>query len=73
MSKRGRYGAWKEEMTEQAIMAHRNGDMSLNAASRTYNVPKATFKRRIDGGNINAVNHVQAFERSIDLPKETRG
>jgi hypothetical protein len=68
VSKRGKYGDWKAYMMEQA---YRNGDTDLNAASRTYNDPKATLKRRVDGGNINVVNHVQAFGRSIDLPKET--
>jgi hypothetical protein len=69
MSKRGKYGAWKE-MMEQAIMAHINGHTGLNAASITYNVPKATLKRRVDGSNINALNHIQTSGRSIDLPKD---
>jgi hypothetical protein len=34
MSERGKYGAWKEEMMEQAIMAYRNGDVGLTVASR---------------------------------------
>jgi hypothetical protein len=45
-------------------------DTGLNEASRTYNVPKAILKRRVDGGNIDVVNHVQAYGRSTDLPKE---
>jgi hypothetical protein len=31
---------------------------------------KATLKRRVDGGIINAFNHVQAFGRSVDLSQE---
>lgn len=48
-------------------MAYRHGEMRSNASS---NVPKATLKRRVYGGNINAVNRVQAFGRFTDLPKE---
>jgi hypothetical protein len=35
MSRRGKYGTWKEEMMEQAIIAYRSGDVGLNAASIT--------------------------------------
>jgi hypothetical protein len=44
--------------------------MGLNVASRAYDAPKANFKRRFDGRNIIVIDHVQAFGRSTDLPKE---
>ncbi|XP_069705674.1 uncharacterized protein [Periplaneta americana] len=69
MSKRGKYGAWEEGMMERAIISYRNGDQGLNAAAKTYNVPKATLKRRLDGTNVNAIHHIQAFGRTLDLPK----
>lgn len=47
-------------------MAYWNGDMRLNAASRTYNVPKVILQIRAHSGNINAVNHDQAFGRCTD-------
>jgi hypothetical protein len=65
-----KYGTSKKALMQQAIMAYRNGDVGLNAASRTYGVPKATLKTRTDGGSINAVNRVQAFGRSIDIRKK---
>lgn len=39
----------------------------LNCAACTYNVPKATLKRRIDGVNVKALEHKRSFGRSIDL------
>jgi hypothetical protein len=60
----------EKEMMERALAAYRNGDMGLNCAARTYIVPKATLKRRIDGTNINAVGHKQLFGRTADLPEE---
>jgi hypothetical protein len=64
VSKRDKYGAWKEEMMEQAIMAYRN------RFKCDFQNVKATLKRRVDGGNINAFYHDQAFGRSVDLLKE---
>jgi hypothetical protein len=55
---------------ERALCAFRNGDMGLNAVARTYVVPKATLKRRIDGKNKNAIEHTQNFGRQCYLPKE---
>ena len=57
-------------MMERALAAYRNGDMGLNCAARTYSVPKATMKRRIDGVNINVIESKQSFGRSVDLPDE---
>jgi hypothetical protein len=57
MTNRGKCGTWDEQIMERALAAYCNGDMGLNFAARTYNVPKATLKRRIDVTNINAVGH----------------
>jgi hypothetical protein len=71
MSNWDKYGAWKKEMMEQAMMAYRNWNTGLNAASRTCNVAKATLKQRVDCGILNAVDRVQVFRTFTDLPKET--
>ena len=39
---------------ERALVAVRKGEVGLNKASRTYGIPKATLKRRLDGGNKHA-------------------
>jgi hypothetical protein len=59
-------------MMEREFAAYRNGDMRLNCAARTYIVPKATLKRRIDGTNINAVGHKQLLGRTADLLKKLK-
>jgi hypothetical protein len=56
MSER-KYGNWHTQHMERSLYAFRNGDVGLNAAARTYGVPKATLKRRIDGKNKNATEH----------------
>jgi hypothetical protein len=48
-------------MAEQAIMTYTKGNMGINAAFRMFNVPEATLRRRVHGGTINALNHVQAL------------
>jgi hypothetical protein len=65
-----KYGNWDTQHMERAVYAFRNGDMGLNAAARTYGVPKATLKRRIDKKNKNATERAQNFGRPRDLPKE---
>ncbi|KAI4469700.1 hypothetical protein MML48_1g00950 [Holotrichia oblita] len=45
MSKRGNYGKWTQEQLELAIQAVSEKRLGLNAASRQYEVPKATIKR----------------------------
>jgi hypothetical protein len=69
MSER-KYGNWDTELMERALHAFRNCDMGLKAAARTYDVPKAMLKRRIDEKNKNATEHTQNFGRQCDLPKE---
>jgi hypothetical protein len=61
MSER-KYGNWDTEHMERALHAFRNGDLDLKAAARTYGVPKATLKRRIDEKK-NATEHTQNFGR----------
>lgn len=55
---------------KRALAVFRNGNMNLRKAATTYKVPKATLKRRLDGKNINAVEHKKHFGRSVDLPEE---
>lgn len=55
---------------ERALSAYRNGDMGLNEAARTYQVPKATLSRHLNGNNIKAIEHTQHFGRGADLPQE---
>jgi hypothetical protein len=57
MSKQGKF-VWTGEMMEEAILTHRTGDMGLNTASRTYDVPKATLNRTHFAVNINDIGHV---------------
>ena len=35
----------------KALYAVKGGDLRLNAASRSFNIPKATMKSRLDGKN----------------------
>ena len=48
---RGEYGKWCENDMKKALYAVRSGDMGLNAASRTFNIPKHTLKRHLDDKN----------------------
>jgi hypothetical protein len=54
-----KYGNWDTDHMERALCAFRNGGMGLNAAARTYGVPKATHKKRIDGKNKNSIENTQ--------------
>ena len=40
MTNHGKYGTWEEQMMERALAAYCNGDMGLNCAALTYNVPR---------------------------------
>lgn len=65
-----KYGTWESENMERALSSYRNGVMGLNEAARTFSVPKATLKRRIDGTNNVAKEGNKNFGRCVDLPKE---
>lgn len=68
MPKNVQYCKWSEENMERALSALKNGDMGLNAAARTYSVPKATLKRHFDGSNIYAVDGKKIVGSLSDLP-----
>ena len=70
MPKGVQYCKWEEENMERALSALKNGDMGLNAAARTYNVPKATLKRHFDGKNTYAVDGKKVVGSLSDLPAE---
>ena len=53
-----------------AMSAVQNGDMGLRDASRTYNVPLTTLKRRLDGKNKYAVGCSKHLGRPTMLPRE---
>ena len=57
-------------MMERALADYRNGDMELNCAAHTYNIPKATLKRRLDAVNINVVEGKQSLGKIVDLSAE---
>jgi hypothetical protein len=55
MPKVVKYGRWEEETMERALSSVRNVDMGLNAACRTYSVPKTTLERHLVGKNYYVV------------------
>jgi hypothetical protein len=57
-------------MMEQAIMVYKNGDTRVNAAPRTYNVPKETLQTRVDGSDIKAVDGVHVLGDSQIFQKK---
>ncbi|CAM1303124.1 Uncharacterised protein r2_g1311 [Pycnogonum litorale] len=64
------YGKWTSESMSCALKAIRQDAIGLNAASRRYNIPKATLKRHLDGKNQHAVEDSKQFGRPTDLSKE---
>lgn len=54
-----KYCKWKTSDMERAIGAMRRGDMGLNAAAKTYGVPKATLSRHEKNQNIYANEEVK--------------
>lgn len=48
MSKRGNYAKWTQEQLDLAVQAVLEETLGLNAASRQYEVPKATIKRHAE-------------------------
>lgn len=65
-----KYYAWNETSMNLAIESVRKKRVGLNEASRMYGVPKATLKRRIDGANQKAREHVKIVGSEGDLPPE---
>jgi len=55
---------------EKAIMSFRNGDAGLNAISRTYGLPKATLKRRLEVKNKYANGPKKCIGRPCTLPAQ---
>lgn len=70
MATKRKYYAWNEVSMNLAIKSVRNNKAGLNEASRMYGVPKATRKRRLDGVNQKAKEHVQIVRSEEDLPSE---
>ncbi|CAH1997749.1 unnamed protein product [Acanthoscelides obtectus] len=70
MSQRGKYGKWSETSMQEALNAYENNVAGLNEIARSYKVPKATLKRRIDDTNKNVHGCEKKFGRSTDLPLE---
>ena len=70
MPKGVQYCKWTEENMERALSALKNGDIGLNAAARTYSVPKATLKRHLDGSNTYAVDGKKVVGSLSDLPPD---
>ena len=66
---RGKYGGWSVEDMERALVAVRKGEVGLNEASRTYGIPKATLKRRLDGGNKHAKESKKLSGHPTYLPE----
>ncbi|CAM1318676.1 Uncharacterised protein r2_g2668 [Pycnogonum litorale] len=56
---RPKYCKWETSDMERAIGAIRRGDMGLNAAAKTYGVPKATLSRHEKKQNIYANEDVK--------------
>ena len=54
----------------RALDSVRNGDMGVNEAARTYDVPRATLHRRLKGTNCFAVEHKKIIGSTGDLPEE---
>ncbi|XP_033611623.1 uncharacterized protein LOC117283151 isoform X2 [Cryptotermes secundus] len=54
-----KYGKWEEDDMSRAFDSVRNGDMGVNEAARTYDVPRATLQRRLKGGLLTRINSMQ--------------
>lgn len=67
-------GAWSEGDMERAIQAVRNGEMGWLKASKIFNVPTATLRRRAQGKNKFAVNAEKRFGSfQFTLTKDLEG
>jgi hypothetical protein len=55
MPKGVKFGRWEVETKESALSSVRNGDVGLNAASRTRSVLKTTHKKHLVGNKYYAV------------------
>lgn len=51
----------------RALDSVRNGDMGVNEAARTYDVPRATLQRRLKVTNCFAVEHKKIIGSTGDL------
>lgn len=51
MSKRGNYAKWTQQQLDLAVQAVSEKTLGLNAASRRFEVPKATIKRHVEEKN----------------------
>jgi hypothetical protein len=65
-----KYGKWEEDDMSRALDSVRNGDMGVNEAARTYDVPRATLQRRVKGKNSFAVEHKKIIGSTSDVPEE---
>lgn len=66
-------GAWNDADMERAIQAVRNGEMGWLKASKSFNVPTATLRRRALGKNKFAVNtdkHFGSFQSTLNRDLE---
>jgi len=60
-------GAWTAEDMERALSAMERGGMGLNAAAKSYNVPKATLSRHQKSTNLIANGTVTFHGQSCVL------
>jgi len=65
---RSKYGLWSEDDMQRALAALDDG-MGLNAASRAFQIPKATLKRHKDDVNIVAKGSKKHLGTIITLPE----
>ena len=60
-------GAWSAEDMDRALSAMERGDIGLNAAAKSYNVPKATLSRHQKSTNLIANGSVKFHGQSCVL------
>jgi hypothetical protein len=63
-----KYGEWQEDDIGRALAAVRNGDMGINAAARTYSIPRATLQRSLAEKYYFAVENKKVIGSTADLP-----
>ena len=65
-----KYYKWSEEDMDNALTAFRKNQLELNECCRQFNVPKATFKRRLSDSNKHIKGSTKRAGVITTLPAE---
>ena len=72
--KRGKrdYGAYAEETLQKCMEAVRSGSLSINKASKTYNIPRGTIQNKMKNVHSKSVGRPSIFTKQEEELFATR-